>query len=90
MTLTDEQNSAKNVGDGEEVLLKVIEETPGNPWKPIGNPSGNPFGHLFVDLAGTSPEPPIGNTRKPARDKKQFRHLAGLEIVPNLIPRNIA
>ena len=69
MTLTDEQNSAKNVGDGEEVLLKVIEETPGNPWKPLGNPSGNPFGHLFVDLAGTSPEPPSATHENPPETK---------------------
>ena len=89
MTLTDEQNSAKNVGDGEEVLLKVIEETPGNPWKPLGHPSGHPFGHLFVDLAGTSPEPHRQHTKTRPR-QKQFRHLAGLETVPNLIPRNIA
>ena len=74
MSLTDEQNPAKHVADGEEVLSKVLEETPGNPWKPFGNPSGNPWN-------------PIGN---PSETRKRFRHLAGLDIVPNPIPSNIA
>ena len=74
MSLTDKQHPAKKVVDGEEVLSKVLEETPGNPWKPFGNPSGNPW-------------TPLGN---PSGTKKKFRHLAGLEIAPNSIPSDIA
>ena len=90
MTLTDEQNSRQNVVVGEEVLSKVIEETPGNPWNPLGNPSGNPFENLFGNPSGTSPGPPSATHENPPRTKTQFRHLVGLETAPNLIPRNIA